>query len=147
AAFFEAAVIPCEPAGAAIIIRFVDALGPGPEGVHRETRRIALVDAQRHPVMAVVAVIGIMLNASELRIGFIVLICIANGGQYRTISGDIQRYNIDVPVIEKTHTGRTLIENFCEPTAGYLVLYTARPVQRVRHTHIGIEPRGGAAAI
>src|SRR5439155_21123215 len=81
-------------------IAFRQVLLIGVKGIERQAIGKTPFHAQRAGMMRVVAVVGVGIDVSELRIGFIVLGGLEDLGQHGGVGGNVQRNGIHVPGID-----------------------------------------------
>jgi len=94
-----------------------------------------------------VAVVAVVQDRSELRVGAKVLIRSPNSLKLNRVAGDIQGKRIDVPAIQQTDAGRALIRHIHEHGGGKLPLKASVPVHHVRHAHLRVVVRSRPAAV
>ena len=73
------------------------------------------------------AEVGVQLNRAELRIGLKVLRVPPDVVESGVVAGHVQRDRIDIPVIQQTHPGRTLIDEFYQQIGAEFVLKAENP--------------------
>ena len=147
AALFQAAIVVGDAAAAAVVVAVVERLAELVERVQRHALGEAPLHTEGAGVVGVVAVVGVVLNGAELRVGLVVLRRGEDLVQHSGVGGDVQRDGVDVPVVQQADALGALIVDLGEPGFGELHLEAAGPHHHIRHAHVGVEPGDVASAV
>ena len=91
-------------------------------------------------MIAVVAEIRIEIDRPELGHRLVILGRLEDLVEDRRVARNVQWNGVDVPTVDQTHAGLSLVLRLEDPVPRELPLHATRPAHDIRHAHVGIPP-------